>query len=83
MVFLSCKTVLSFPFFNLQVKDFLHFKAQVYEVLMNLFFPSVLSLIIPGLPGHLGQIMPTVRTTTAPSKIASEQIEQKEVTGSF
>lgn len=65
------------------MKDFLHFKAQVYEVLMNLFFASVLSLIIPGLPGHLGQIMPTVRTTTAPSKIASEQTEQKEVTGSF
>lgn len=51
----------------------------MYEVLMNLFFASVL----PGLPGHLGQIMPTVRTTTAPSKIASEQTEQKEVTGSF
>lgn len=55
----------------------------MYEVLMNLFFASVLSLITPGLPGHLGQIMPTVRTTTAPSKIASEQTEQKEVTGSF
>lgn len=55
----------------------------MYEVLINLFFASVLSLIIPGLPGHLGQIMPIVRTSTAPSKITSEQTKQKEVTGSF
>lgn len=55
----------------------------MYEVLIHLFFASVLSLIIPGLPGHLGQIMPTVRTTIVPSKIASKQTEQKEVTGSF
>lgn len=58
-------------------------RLPTFQVLINLFFASVLSLITPGLPGHLGQIMPTVKTTTAPSKIASEQTEQKEVTGSF